>query len=95
MATVPTGDSAVVRQAETALASTEVEAARASAAPHVLHTPLFRADWLSDRVAGSVTLKAENLQRTGSFKVRGALAKLARLAPRGGGGRRPQRGQSR
>ena len=34
---------------------------------------------LSERAAGTVALKAENLQRTGSFKLRGALAKLAAL----------------
>ena len=34
---------------------------------------------LCERAGGTVALKAENLQRTGSFKVRGALAKLAAL----------------
>jgi threonine dehydratase len=34
---------------------------------------------LSERAGGTVVLKAENLQRTGSFKIRGALAKLAAL----------------
>ena len=34
---------------------------------------------LSERVGATVALKAENLQRTGSFKLRGALAKLAAL----------------
>jgi threonine dehydratase len=34
---------------------------------------------LSDRVGGTIALKAENLQRTGSFKLRGALAKIASL----------------
>ena len=34
---------------------------------------------LSERTGGPVVLKAENLQRTGSFKLRGALAKLAAL----------------
>jgi threonine dehydratase len=34
---------------------------------------------LSDRAGAPVVLKAENLQRTGSFKLRGALAKLAQL----------------
>jgi threonine dehydratase len=34
---------------------------------------------LSDRAGGQVALKAENLQRTGSFKLRGALAKIAAL----------------
>jgi threonine dehydratase len=34
---------------------------------------------LSDRAGTTVALKAENLQRTGSFKLRGALAKIAAL----------------
>ncbi len=34
---------------------------------------------LSERAGTTVALKAENLQRTGSFKLRGALAKLASL----------------
>jgi threonine dehydratase len=34
---------------------------------------------LSERVGATVALKAENLQRTGSFKLRGALAKIAAL----------------
>jgi threonine dehydratase len=40
---------------------------------------------LSERAGGTVVLKAENLQRTGSFKLRGALAKIAAL-PRGASG---------
>jgi len=34
---------------------------------------------LSDRTGGSIVLKAENMQRTGSFKIRGAMNKLASL----------------
>jgi threonine dehydratase len=34
---------------------------------------------LSERAGGTVVLKTENLQRTGSFKLRGALAKLSAL----------------
>ena len=33
---------------------------------------------LSERCGGDIVLKAENLQRTGSFKIRGAMNKLAR-----------------
>lgn len=43
------------------------------------HTPVTTSAALSDRVGGSIVLKAENLQRTGSFKIRGALTKLAEL----------------
>ena len=36
---------------------------------------------LSDLTGGEVLLKAENLQHTGSFKVRGAMNRLAALSP--------------
>ena len=44
------------------------------------HTPLLSSRSLSDRCGGQVVLKAENLQRTGSFKLRGAVHKIARLS---------------
>jgi Threonine dehydratase len=42
-------------------------------------TPLERSRWLSSERSGDVLLKLECLQLTGSFKLRGALAKLSRL----------------
>ncbi len=45
----------------------------------VRETPVLSSRTLSERVGGTVALKAENLQRTGSFKLRGALSKLAAL----------------
>jgi threonine dehydratase len=48
------------------------------------HTPLLSSRSLSDRCGGQVVLKAENLQRTGSFKLRGAVHKIARLKEAGG-----------
>ena len=45
----------------------------------VKHTPVTSSAAISDHVGGRVVLKAENLQRTGSFKVRGAMSKLAAL----------------
>jgi threonine dehydratase len=44
-------------------------------------TPLLPCEPLSARIGGEVLLKAECLQRTGSFKVRGAANKLASLSP--------------
>ena len=41
-------------------------------------TPVLSSRTFSERAGGQVALKAENLQRTGSFKVRGAAAKLPR-----------------
>lgn len=45
----------------------------------VLRTPIAPSAALSQRCGGDIVLKAENLQRTGSFKIRGAMAKLASL----------------
>ena len=45
----------------------------------VKHTPVTESAALSDSTGGTVVLKAENLQRTGSFKIRGAMAKLGSL----------------
>lgn len=45
---------------------------------HVL-TPLLEYEQINDLVGGRVLLKAENLQRTGSFKFRGAFNKVASL----------------
>ncbi|MGZ7086278.1 MAG: threonine ammonia-lyase [Ilumatobacteraceae bacterium] len=45
----------------------------------VIHTPTTGSAALSERCGGDIVLKAENLQRTGSFKIRGAMSKLAAL----------------
>src|SRR3954466_7197455 len=37
--------------------------------------------WLSALAGGPVMIKAENLQRTGSFKIRGAYLRMSRLSP--------------
>lgn len=43
------------------------------------HTPVITSVTLSRELGGDVVLKAENLQRTGSFKIRGAINKVASL----------------
>ena len=45
-------------------------------AGRVRRTPLLRSTWLSDLAGGDVYLKCENLQVTGSFKIRGAVAAI-------------------
>ncbi|WP_239455359.1 threonine ammonia-lyase [Nocardioides gilvus] len=52
-----------------------------------VRTPMETSRWLSDVVGGPVSLKCENLQRTGSFKARGAYVRVAGLteAERAGG----------
>lgn len=42
--------------------------------------PLAGASWLEQRVGGEVRLVTENLQRAGSFKIRGAYHRIARLS---------------
>jgi threonine dehydratase len=43
-------------------------------------TPLLYSRVLSEQAGGPVYLKCENLQRTGSFKIRGAYVRIARLS---------------
>ena len=49
--------------------------------PHVYHTPLLPSRTLGQMSGAQVFLKTENLQRSGSYKVRGATYKLSRLTP--------------
>src|SRR6478609_6430796 len=44
-----------------------------------IRTSMEESRWLQTIVGGPVLLKAENLQRTGSFKIRGAYVRLSRL----------------
>ena len=54
---------------------------RASASPAIARvTPVYGSETLSRLAGREVWLKAENLQRTGSFKVRGAVNRIATLA---------------
>ena len=46
----------------------------------VLHTPIVKSSWLSDFSGSELFLKLENLQTTGSFKLRGATNKILSLA---------------
>lgn len=62
------------------LGSDEIAAARELLAGVVVTTPMEESRWLSSLVGGPVLLKCENLQRTGSFKIRGAYVRMARLS---------------
>ena len=55
-------------------------AARATLQPIIRQTPLLESSALSALIGGPVYLKCENLQRGGSFKVRGAYLRIARLS---------------
>jgi threonine dehydratase len=58
----------------------DVEAARIALRGVARETPLRPARWLADKVGGPVELKCENLQRAGSFKIRGAYTRMVRLS---------------
>ncbi|MCC6245476.1 MAG: threonine/serine dehydratase [Gemmatimonadaceae bacterium] len=57
----------------------DIRAAAQRIAPHAAVTPLLRSPALDARAGGRVLLKAEVLQHTGSFKLRGALNRLLQL----------------
>ena len=59
-----------------------IERARAVVAGAATRTPIVSSVVLTQRVGSPVVLKAENLQRTGAFKIRGAMNKLANLGER-------------
>ncbi len=59
----------------------DVDAAARRLAGVALHTPLLTSAALDAMTGGRVFLKAETLQRTGSFKFRGAYNKLASIPP--------------
>jgi threonine dehydratase len=58
----------------------EIEQARARLDGVARVTPVYRSETLSRACGRDVHLKAENLQRTGSFKVRGAYNRISRLS---------------
>jgi threonine dehydratase len=62
-----------------AVTADDVQRARRAIADVAKRTPVLPSITLTQRLGADVTLKAESLQRTGSFKLRGALNKLAAL----------------
>jgi threonine dehydratase len=61
--------------------SADIDAAARVIAPYAVRTPLLSAPVLNERVGTKVFLKPELLQRTGSFKFRGAFNKLSSIPP--------------
>src|SRR3954467_11545386 len=57
----------------------DIQAAALRIAPHAVRTPLVESWQLNALTGGRVFLKLENLQRTGSFKFRGACNRLAMI----------------
>jgi threonine dehydratase len=58
----------------------EIETAREALEGVSIYTPMQSSRWLSALAGGTVSIKAENLQRTGSFKIRGAYLRMSRLS---------------
>jgi threonine dehydratase len=58
----------------------EIQEARARLEGIARVTPVYGTETLSKIIGREVGLKAENLQRTGSFKIRGAVNKIATLS---------------
>ena len=56
-----------------------IRAAHARIAPYIVPTPLLRLPALDDALGCEVYVKAECMQRTGAFKLRGAMNKILAL----------------
>jgi threonine dehydratase len=67
------------------VSAADIDTAATVVAPFAVRTPLVSAPVLNERIGTKVFLKPEMLQRTGSFKFRGAFNKLCSIPP-------PQRG---
>lgn len=65
----------------TSITLATIEQARDRIAPFIHWTPVFSSQTLSGLTGTRLLLKAENLQKTGAFKVRGALNAVAQLSP--------------
>src|SRR5213080_5615538 len=61
------------------VSSVDIDAAARVLAPFAVRTPLLSSPALDERTGARVFLKPEMLQRTGSFKFRGAFNKLASI----------------
>src|SRR4051812_37572520 len=59
----------------------DIQAAREVLRGTALVTPMEGARWLTAMTGSKVTIKCENLQRTGSFKIRGAYLRISKLSP--------------
>ena len=63
----------------TAIDLADIRSAASRIAPYIHRTPLLTSRSLSERLGVEVRLKCENLQRAGSFKIRGAMNALLQL----------------
>jgi threonine dehydratase len=77
-------DAVKVRPGHGLVGPDAVREAAAELAGHVVRTPLLRSDAIERLAGATVLVKAENLQLGGSYKTRGALLAVGRLAAAGG-----------
>jgi threonine dehydratase len=70
-----------VEQMAALMSIADVRAAGPRIAEHIITTPTLRAPVLDALAGCELWLKAENLQRVGAFKARGAMHTVARLSP--------------
>lgn len=63
----------------TMLKLNDFKEAQARIAPHIVRTPIIRVPGLDEALGCQVYLKPENLQYTGSFKIRGAMNRMLQL----------------
>ena len=71
----------MAQEAKTAPTLADLEAARDRIAGIARVTPVYASETFSRLAGRPIQLKAENLQRTGAFKIRGAVNTIASLAP--------------
>lgn len=57
----------------------DIRGAASRIAPYAVKTPLLESAFLNDRLGARIFLKAEVLQRTGSFKFRGAFNRISQI----------------
>ncbi|MGH2448090.1 MAG: threonine ammonia-lyase [Chloroflexota bacterium] len=58
-----------------------IQTAASTLGPYLHRTPMLRSEALSDSIGAPLAFKAEHLQKTGSFKPRGALNAVLALSP--------------
>ena len=64
---------------ETMITLNDIKEAKKRLSGTVLTTPLVKAPILSKELSAQIYLKEDNLQLTGSFKIRGAFNRLASM----------------
>jgi threonine dehydratase len=86
MQPIPSKDMSGTNADAEVLIALDLEAARTAVATAAVRTPVLDCEELSEIAGTHVALKAECLQATGSFKLRGALNKLSALGERAASG---------